>query len=348
MGAGHPFARSNDPKGGAVPLLIKMPENRAVLGAAGPYPRSLNMLGRRQTAVQRQLRRGGLAGYEPMTQATLLSVMQHAPRQAAFFDVGAHIGLYSAMISAVYAGNGVRTYAFEPTPDTARICRAVRKYNGLNYAVVEAALSSEPGVAALYLSDKTESSNSLNPGFRGHTQEVVVSMTTLDAFAKETGVDPYLIKIDVETQEPQVIRGALEVIARARPWIVCEILPEVDSGDLTELLDRLVDLGYAFRQLTPELPWTLCRSAKDLHQLCLLPGRDWLLAPEEPTRQFFATVRGWLAAIAECDETTNQLIAGGDPLPVGWNSPYSAGRTFARLTQRRSAANRSVLGWLRR
>ena len=54
-----------------MPLLIKVPENRAVLSATGPYPRALNMLGRRQTAVQRQLRRSGLAGYEPMTQATL-------------------------------------------------------------------------------------------------------------------------------------------------------------------------------------------------------------------------------------------------------------------------------------
>jgi FkbM family methyltransferase len=325
-----------------------MPENRAVLSGLGPYPRSLNMLGRRQTAVQRQLRRAGLAGYETMTQATLLSIMQHAPRQAAFFDVGAHIGLYSAMISAVYAGTGVRTYAFEPTPDTARICRAVRKYNGLDYAVVETALSDEPGVAALYLSDKTESSNSLNPGFRAHTQEVAVAMTTLDAFAMETGVDPYLIKIDVETREPQVIRGALETIARARPWIVCEILPEVDSDNLAELLARLTDLGYAFRQLTPELPWTLCRDAEDLRQLSRLPERDWLLAPEQPNGEFFASVRGWLAAIAECDETTNQLIAGGDPLPAGWNSPYSTGGAFARLTQRRSSAQRSVLGWLRR
>jgi FkbM family methyltransferase len=331
-----------------VPLLIKMPENRAVLSALGPYPRSLNMLGRRQTAVQRQLRRAGLAGYEPMTQATLLSIMQHAPRQAAFFDVGAHIGLYSAMISAVYAGNGVRTFAFEPTPDTARICRAVRKYNNLDYVVVETALSREPGVAALYLSNKTESSNSLNPAFRAHTQEVIVPMTTLDAFAVEAGVDPHLIKIDVETQEPQVIRGALELIARARPWIVCEILPDADSENLAELLARLTDLGYAFRQLTPELPWTLCRSAEDLQQLAQLPVRDWLLAPKKPTGEFFATVRGWLAAIAECDETTNQLIPGGDPLPAGWNSPYPAGSTFARLAQRRSAVQRSVLEWLRR
>jgi FkbM family methyltransferase len=327
--------------------LIKMPENRAVLSALGPYPRSLNMLGRRQTAVQRQLRRAGLAGYEPMTQATLLSIMQHAPRAAAFFDVGAHIGLYSAMISAVYAGHGVRTFAFEPTPDTARICRAVRKYNRLDYAVVETAVSGEPGEAVLYLSDKTESSNSLNPGFREHTQEVVVPVTTLDAFAIQTGVDPYLVKIDVETQEPQVIRGALDLIERARPWIICEILPEVDPDSLTELLARLTDLGYAFVQLTPELPWTV-GCAVDVAVLSRLPGRDWLLAPEKPKGQFFATVRGWLAAIAECDETTNRLIAGGDPLPDGWNTPYPAGRRLPRLTQRRSGAQRPVLGWLRR
>jgi len=142
--------------------------------------------------VQNTLQRDGLAGYEIPTQATLLALMQRAPRNAVFFDVGAHIGLYSAMIATVYRTRGVNIFAFEPTPATLKICHAIRDDNHLDYEIVESAVSSQPGTADLFLSDTWDTSNSLNSHHRNSTAAVTVPVITLDMFSAERGLDPYL------------------------------------------------------------------------------------------------------------------------------------------------------------
>jgi FkbM family methyltransferase len=314
-----------------MPLIVRTPANPAAIATTGPYPRALNVLSRQQTAVQRQLRRSGLAGYEAATQATLLSVMQQAPHGAAFFDVGAHIGLYAALIGTVFAGKGVRSYAFESAPETAAICRAVAVHNRLRIEVVEAAVSDEPGTAPLFGSDTTESSNSLNGGFRAHSQRLSVPVTTLDLFTAESGVVPTLIKIDVETHEPQALRGARKLIERDRPWIVCEIVRGADQDAMAAALGELAELGYTFHCMAGPAPWHSA-PADAHHTLFGLGGRDWLLAPEPLSESFYATVRGWRTAIAACTERTNTLVPGGRPLPPRWDAPHRA-RRLAWLTE---------------
>lgn len=305
-----------------MPLAITLPLNPDVIAAEGPYPRALNVLSRKQTAVQRQLRRAGLAGYEPTTQATLLALAQRAPTGSAVYDIGAHIGLYSALISAVYGrGSRLRTYAFEPTPDTAGLCRRIRASNRLSYEVVESAVSSAPGTAELYLSEKTESSNSLNSAHRRHSGSVRVPVTTVDAFTAERDAAPYLVKIDVETFEAAVLEGALRTVDRHRPWIVCELLPSADHDALRRALAPLVARGYGLHPITPEAPW-LRYDESGYRRAVSGQCRDWLLAPAPLTPDFHRAVRRWLIAILACDETTNLLTPGGSPFPDAWNAPY--------------------------
>ncbi|MGY0061222.1 FkbM family methyltransferase [Streptomyces sp. LZ34] len=329
-----------------MPLAITLPLNPDVIAAEGPYPRALNVLSRKQTAVQRQLRRAGLAGYEPTTQATLLALAQRAPTGSAVYDIGAHIGLYSALISAVYGHGRLRTYAFEPTPDTAGLCRRIRACNRLSYEVVESAVSSAPGTAELYLSEKTESSNSLNSAHRKHSSSVRVPVTTVDAFTAERGAAPYLVKIDVETFEAAVLEGALRTVDRHRPWIVCELLPSADHDALRRALAPLVARGYGLHPITPEAPWLRYDESGYRHAVsgqC----RDWLLAPAPLTPGFHRAVRRWLIAILACDETTNLLTPAGSPFPGGWNAPYPPpGRRPARGPgpYRRYAARRLRAG----
>jgi FkbM family methyltransferase len=304
-----------------MPLAITLPLNPEVLDSSGPYPRALNVLSRKQTAVQRQLRRSGLAGYEPTTQATLLALAGQAPASSAVYDIGAHIGLYSALISAVYRSGGPHPIAFEPTPETAGLCRRIRECNRLGFEVQQTALSSEPGTAELYFSHKSESSNSLNPGHRKHSESVTVPVTTVDAFTAERGVTPYLIKIDVETFEAAVLTGSLTTIRRHRPWIVCELLPSADHDALRTALAPLIAMDYGLHPITPEAPWhrydeTTYRPA--VSGQC----RDWLLAPRPLTPAFHRAVRQWLIAILACDETTNILTADKTSFPHGWNAPY--------------------------
>lgn len=284
------------------------------------------MLSRKQTAVQRQLRRAGLAGYEPVTQATLLALSQRAPAGSAVYDVGAHIGLYAALIDAVYGRrpDGPRVHAFEPTPETARICAEIRRHNDLGFELIESAVAAEPGSAELYLSLKGESSNSLNSAHRSHDESVTVPVTTIDAFTEDRHARPHLIKIDVETLEGQVLEGALETIRRYRPWIVLEILPSSDHKSLERALTAVTGLDYGLHLIQPETPWH-GRGPQNYRPYVGSQCRDWLLAPEPLTYDFHHAVRGWLAAILACDEGTNLEYPGGSPLPRGWNAPY--GRT---------------------
>ncbi|MBE3074645.1 MAG: FkbM family methyltransferase [Actinobacteria bacterium] len=304
-----------------MPLLIRLPRNERVLSETGSYPSGLNILSRKETAVQRQLRRGGLASYEPATQATLLALVQLAPRPTTFFDIGAHIGLYSAMMATIFPPALVKVTAFEPTPATALIARRVAHFNGLSITVEETALSSVSGTGRLYISAKAETSNSLKEGFRVATTVVDVPMTTLDDYCLKHDVSPGVIKIDVETFESHVLRGGLATFQAHRPWLVCELLASGDPESTTAVLLEFESIGYTLHRFEAGGSWvpTSSRTYRD-H---LSPEhRDWLLAPSELPDDFAAVLQKWLTAIAACDKETNILVPAGQRPPDGWDRPF--------------------------
>jgi len=303
-----------------MPMFVRVPRNGRVISSTGSYAGRLNVLDRKETAVQRQLRRAGLAGYEPLTQATLLALAELAPRPTSFLDVGAHIGLYSALIATIFADDDVQVIAFEPTPHTADIARRLAARNGLSYSVEQLALSSAPGKATLYISAKAETSNSLSEGFRESAQSVDVTVTTLDDFCLERGVTPSVMKIDVETFEPHVLRGGLLTLDRARPSIVFELLPKSDARMTDSVLRLLGSIGYRLHRAVGD-EWV--ETPLDTYRLHLShTSRDWLLSPTKP-EGLDASVQRWLAAIAECTEDTNLMVPGGEAPPDGWNAKHA-------------------------
>jgi FkbM family methyltransferase len=316
-----------------MPLLLQMPRNRGVAVTVGGYRGALRIPDQRN-GVQNTLRRDGLAGYEIPVQATLLSIMQRAPRGAAMFDVGAHIGLYPALIAGIYQSRGYRIFAFEPTPATAEICRRIRDDNKLRFELIEAAVSAEPGKAELFLSDTWDTSNSLNADHRNGTETVTVPVITVDGFAAERGLDPYLIKIDVETYEPQVFAGALATIERARPWIACELLADIDRQQLEPRLARLESLGYTFHRMSGSKPWTPMTAAECLAALDNT-SRDWLIAPRPLGARFYRDLARWTLAIVECDASTNRQVPAGKKLPTGWNQRFDP-HPFLPVLRRRA------------
>jgi FkbM family methyltransferase len=303
-----------------MPLIIRTPRNPDVIADSGPYPHALNMLDRKRTAVQRQLRRGGLAGYEPVTQAALLALMQGAPRGAAFFDVGAHIGLYAALVRTVYRGSDVAVYAFEPTPVTAELSRRLCRRNRLDFEIVETALAAEPGAATLYASG-AEATNSLEPGGPS-TEKIEIETTSLDAFTASRGIDPMVVKIDVSAGEGAVLAGARVTVARSRPAIVCEIRTEACAAAIEEEVAWLLERGYTPYPLIDALPWPRWHP----RDLDVLPAdqrcRNWLFLPAPLSAELTGRAERWLAAIAECDARTNVLVPTGERLPPGWNKSH--------------------------
>ncbi len=297
-----------------MPLFIRTPRNDSVVSTTGTYRRYINILDRKQTAVQRALRRGGLGQYEPPVQAALLALVEGSPRSQVFYDVGAHIGLYSALVSTVYRRSSVRVIAFEAAKDTADVCRSVARKNKLDFEVVEKAVSSSEGTKRFYLSPTAETSNSLNAKFRRGDTFVEVEAITLDRFVTGGAPAPTVMKLDVETHEPDVIRGARATIERCRPWIVCEFLDKADRRKVQETVQWLKGLEYSFYRLSDPL-WH-SHSIQEVVDDLDTRDRDWLLAPTPVWEGLKTRVGRWSAAIAECTAETNVLVSSGDETPI--------------------------------
>ena len=76
------------------------------------------------SSVQRLIRRSGLASFEPETAAALLALFEHADPDFVLYDVGANVGVYSAMAVAMFRPRAV--HSFENLADDGRETRENR------------------------------------------------------------------------------------------------------------------------------------------------------------------------------------------------------------------------------
>jgi FkbM family methyltransferase len=283
-----------------MPLLVRLPNPDD-----GGSPQFLNVLDRKKTAVQRALRRGGLGGYEPEFLSSILALWEAQKRGFVFYDVGAHIGVYSALAAKLFGAN---CHAFEPTPETFNDCRNLMQSNRLAYSVTQVAVSDEAaGEIDLFISPKAETSNSLNGGFRVGSVPVKARTLSLDSYIENGAPDPAIVKIDVETHEPAVIIGGLKMIARAKPILACEFLPSVDVVRLAAALESLDQLGYKFFHMLRETPWE-AKNIRDATCNLRSSERDWLLVAGEFPENFYQRRDAWKTALSKCGADTNLLV----------------------------------------
>lgn len=184
--------------------------------------RRIDLAGGRDSINQRQLRRHGLAGWQPATTAALLTAWELTARPGVFLDIGANAGIYALLCRLLYPS--MVTVAFEPSPDTVAAGRRWCQANDTEVTFEQLALSDTDGRGTLYLSNRSDASNSLVPGFREPAGTVATELLTLDTYAARTGLAPTVLKIDVEQHEPAVVRGARTTLAEHRPVVVIELL----------------------------------------------------------------------------------------------------------------------------
>jgi FkbM family methyltransferase len=122
-----------------------------------------------------------------------------------FFDIGANVGSYTVLASAV---RGAETVAFEPDPATARKLQANIDANAIDgrVAVHQIALGAADGEIAF-----TTGLDTMNRVARPGEPQRIVPIRRLDEIA--AGRVPALIKIDVEGHEDAVFAGAEQVLA---------------------------------------------------------------------------------------------------------------------------------------
>lgn len=247
--------------------------------------------------VGRSLDRDGIGGYEPTTMAWFLALCDTAP-PGAVWDVGANLGLYS-LLARAYSDREV--VAFEPTPEVAGWARQLSAVNGLDYRLEQVAAGESPGVATFYLSEKSDASNSLAKGFRQSKRQLDVLVEPLDRYQRRTGSIPAVLKIDTETTEHYVLRGARDVVSRHRPWIVCEVLPgQAPEKALPALMGGF---GYHFFHLD---------GADPLVETDVIVGdptlefMNYLFTPAPLEPRMIDAARAWSAALAATPKATRR------------------------------------------
>jgi FkbM family methyltransferase len=291
-----------------VQLRLPVPEASGtppVEAAPGDGPR-LRLVAPDTAYVPKLLQRHALAGYEPETMACFLAAIEALGGPV--FDVGANVGIFSLVARASF---DVEVVGFEPTPDLAELFRDQCARNELAITVEELALGASAGTATFYLSNVTDSSNSLLAGFRPSDVAIEVRTDTLDGYVERTGHVPRVLKIDTEATEPDVLRGAARLLEGARPWVICEVLARRTETELEELLGPL---DYRWYQITSELP---LRSRRELFGDRAYRFNNWLFAPEPADDAFWERMRIWSRAIASCEP----LPSASPPAPATEPSP---------------------------
>lgn len=243
--------------------------------------------GRDQVAMT--MLQAGWEAYEPPL-PTLIALWCRALHPV-FVDVGANTGFYSLLALATGA---VHAHAFEPVKEIAATLMSNAAISELDdrLSLHAMALGESDGEAVLYfpLADHglVETSASLNATFRAHhAEQRAVQVARLDSVLRDRLFEdvPLLIKIDVESREPDVLRGATALIAKARPAVVCEMLPGCDTAFFAAFCR---DQGYVHFALDRGVP-VASPVATDLVSLT---SRDHLFLPEEGQAR-------WLEPLAE-------------------------------------------------
>lgn len=167
----------------------------------------------------------------------------------AFFDLGAHFGLFS-LAALHYGGDTAKAIAVDPSPMAWRLLRIQAQLNHVadRLGVVQASVGDQIGWqdmvptgvhgAGYFLSRRDHPKGELT-----RTQAI-----TLDKLAADFELLPTHLKIDVEGNEAEVLRGGHQVLSQNdAPLLFIELHNQMirdRGGDPAETLALLKSLGY--------------------------------------------------------------------------------------------------------
>lgn len=190
----------------------------------------------------------GLDGFE---RASLEVFLRFVPSARCIMDIGANSGTY-ALAAGVSGRSDQSIYAFEPIPRVFAFLSRNVAANGLrNVHAIHSAVGDIDGEIDIYVNTQAlrlPVNASTVQGYRANHSAITAPITRLDTFVAARGIGAVdLMKIDTETTEPNVLRGAREILHRDLPVIVCEVQLNRTEAALEHILE---ELGYRYFLIT--------------------------------------------------------------------------------------------------
>lgn len=176
-----------------------------------------------------------LGYYENCEPETKRWFVEHARANWTILDCGANIGYYSILFSRLCPDG--RVYAFEPT-ETAEMLRGNLRHCTAqdNVEVVRCALGAKSG----------EFEDSIFRVWGEAPERRRYPFTTIDAFVAQRGLAVDAIKIDVDSFDLEVLKGARQTLLEQDPFVMVELNHALSQRQqsVPQAFEFMVDLGY--------------------------------------------------------------------------------------------------------
>lgn len=175
----------------------------------------------------------------------MTAFLRLAAGRSCFLDVGALYGAFSLAFCAVGGG---RAFAFEPNEVSRSMLEKLRQLNpGFRIEVIAVGVGEANRTVAV---EAAFHFTALGPGQAPAAGATTSSMevVALDDFCPARGIEPDLLKIDVEGFEHFVLLGARDLLDRLRPRLLIEFHPELMASHghtMSTTVALLRELGYA-------------------------------------------------------------------------------------------------------
>ena len=190
--------------------------------------------------------------YEPEL-ARLFASLVVADRDV--LDIGANIGFFS-VLAARHLTTG-KVLAAEPTPGAHRRLVANLERNGVSDKVIvyNGLVTAVEGDLEINIVEGMEEYSSIgtivHPSAASRqAQSLRLPGRPIDALVRDHGLNPALIKVDVEGAELAVFEGARETLRKHRPVVISEFSPKLlkSNGSSPEAIISLFEsMGYKVR-----------------------------------------------------------------------------------------------------
>jgi FkbM family methyltransferase len=158
-------------------------------------------------------------------------------------DVGGNLGFFILILNELIGDNG-KIYSFEPSGLLKdKLTATIQNNNLINVTIVNQGLGESEGSTTLHYNPKQSGLTSIVSDFENNSLSEEIKITTLDKFVENISDRVSFIKIDTEGYEPQVLKGAKELIKRDKPTIYIELGGDYQESS-AEAIKIMKELNY--------------------------------------------------------------------------------------------------------
>jgi FkbM family methyltransferase len=189
---------------------------------------------------------------------TTLAIFQKLAQNSKFFvDIGANTGVFTLVAKTI--NKDIICFAFEPVSLIYDRLEKNLKLNGITDVVLEnKAVSNYDGVCQFQDAEGEDIPTSLTILTEEEIRNkktIEVQCVTLDSYFSNNlqNMPIDLVKMDVETFEPQVIEGMKSILTKYEPTLIVEILDDNIGKQIKSLLSEYSYIAFSINEKTGEV-----------------------------------------------------------------------------------------------